>query len=216
MRIYFLILFFSISYHVSFSQQNVKSEVLIEKLRTVRSAIELIDSKDEEVIQKRNNLRLLINDINIRLDVFDGTFPKQYLEALTDELKISKEISSKTKTEQISSLDFLYKDLSIKFKDRANTLKSQLYNDYIKVKVESSRNGITTKGLRVRYASKGYPFNPNKQQGMFGVLTSPAIENLIPGYYWIWITKDGDLTVLRKWDGELSPEKDNYIQFDIP
>lgn len=216
MRFCFLIFVFSFCCNVAFCQQTVKSEVLIEKLRAIRSAVELIDNKDEEVVFKRNKLRLLINDINIRLDIFDGTFPKPYLEALNEGLKISQEISLKAKPEQIRDVDFLYQDLSIKFKDRANTLKSQLYNDFIKVSVESSRNGVTAKGFRVRYASKGYPFDPKKQQGMFGALTSPASDMLIPGYYWIWITRDGDLNVLRKWDGEVSPEKDNQIQFDIP
>jgi hypothetical protein len=128
----------------------------------------------------------------------------------------SRQINEFTKVDQDKELDLIYKDLNIKFKERDNTLGSEFFNDLLTVKVECSRNGNPVKGLRVRYAAMGYQFKPSKPLGMFGTLTSPATDKLVPGYYWIWVTNDGDLSVLRRWEGEISPEKDNHIQLNIP
>lgn len=197
-------------------QEKVDKEGLTSKLREIRSAVELLSSSDESVIKERNSLRLLINDIILRLDEFKDTFPQPYATSLTHLLFVSREISkSSNSIEQKNVLGLIFKDLQIKFKHRTNTLGGELFNDLLPVTVICKRKGAYVNNLRIRYAALGYAINTSNPDGSFQTLTSPASDKLVPGIYKLWATEDGKFTVLQSWSGELSPEKDNKIQLDL-
>jgi len=202
--------------HLFVEAGSIGKEVVISRLKNIYETVRSVASRNEEVINERNELRLLINDIIIRVDQFGGEFPSQYVLSLDRIGSASRKLADTTAAAQIEILQGITRDLSIKFKDRSNTLSSRLFNDLLSVTVVCKRQGTAVPNLRVRYAALGYAQDPNNPDGSFQVLTSPAKEQMVPGYYLIWLTKDGSFTMLRSWKGEISPDKINTIQFDLP
>ena len=198
------------------SQETIGREPVIAKLRDIRATVQAVANPDSNVIQKRNNLRLLISDVIIRVGAFEGEFPEAYASSLDKLIKASKLISALKSEEQIKLMGLIHNDLSIKFKNRSNTLGAELFGDLLRVTVSCSRKGVIVNNLRVHYAALGYQVNPSKPDGSFPILTSPANDKIVPGYYMIWVTEDGSFSVLRSWSGEISPERENAIQLDLP
>lgn len=199
-----------------YCQETVTGAQLIGKLKEIRGAVAAITSADSTVLNKRNKLRLLVNDIIIRLDQFENSFPDQYLASLQILLRTANNIRNMAPAQQRDIMDLLYEDLNLKFKDRANTLGAQVFNDLLPVTVVSKQKGVPVSSLRVRYSALGYDDNPAQPDGSFRILTSPATEKLVPGYYKIWVTHDNDFTVISSWTGEISPEQNNTVELTIP
>jgi hypothetical protein len=203
-------------FHLFVEHGSIGKEAVILRLKNIYETVQSVTSSNEEVINERNDLRMLINDIIIRVDQFKGEFPSQYVLSLDRLGSAARKLPDTTAAVQIEILRGISRDLSIKFKDRSNTLSSRLFNDLISVTVVSERRGTAVSHLRVRYAALGYSQDPNNPDGSFQTLTSPAKEQMVPGYYLIWLTEDGSFAMLRNWKGEISPDKTNTIQFDLP
>jgi hypothetical protein len=216
MRISVTIIICLTFFSVCRAQENVGKDKLINRLRDIRTAVQSLNSPSTIVIRQRNDLRLLLSDIIIRLDGFKGQFPKDYLLSLDKSLMLTTKMNTLDTAAQVSELFSVYRDLNLKFKDRPNTLGAQLFNGLLSVSVICRRNGKEVHDLRVRYASLGYALRLDHPDGSFPSLTSPAKGKLVPGYYQVWVTQDGAFSVLRSWSGEISPESDNSIQFNLP
>jgi len=212
---YFLLLCLLIIRLEVFSQDSVSKEVIIEKLRDIRDNVNKVENKSKVVQAQRKECRTLINDALVRLDAFTGDYPEAYDKSIDRLVRFSRELPNAPESSHEEMLTHLSRDIRIKFQERPNQLGGKLYNGLIKVSITSLKNGTTIHYLRVRYAALGYKIDHTRPESNFQQLTSPAIENIVPGFYEIWVTQDGDFKVLQRWVGEISPEKNNEIVINI-
>jgi hypothetical protein len=197
------------------AQQNIETSSLVVKLRRIRSNVEDLESTDPVVTQKKNALRLSIGDMILRLDHANKSFPPSIGPAMDELVAESSKLARLSPDDQKKELDFLSGDLTVKFKDRTNTLGEEMYNDLVPVTVVWNKGEASPGKYRVRYAGQGYKFDPLNPGGNLGPITSPVKDSLLPGLYIVWLTKVSDFTVIETWKGEISPEKNNLIEFEV-
>jgi len=198
------------------AQQNVPTTKLVSKLREIRENLEDLSNPDPVVTEKKNALRLSINDMILRLDRTNKPFPDAYAIALDQLVAESNQLVTLSTKDQVTELDYLSNDLSLKFRDRTNTLGQEIYSNTVPLTVIWNKGNANSGKYRVRYSGSGFKFDATKPSGMLGAITSPVKDSLIPGLYKIWLTNPNDYVVIQMWEGEIAPEKNNVVEFDVP
>jgi hypothetical protein len=200
---------------LSAQAQNVPKDSVITNLRKIRNGLMSAPTASVAVNSSIKSCTVYINDVLLKLSDFKGNYPMAYVQSLHRLADLARSVKDLDSTEQLKVVSLLFGDLQLKFKEAPNQLGGALYNDLLKVTVETFGPSGQVGGLRVRYSFLGYKINYNRPDGSFQKLTSPGIEPMAPGWYEIWVTKDGDYTVLRNWSGEIGPDKENTIQLSI-
>lgn len=214
MRQVLLIVLITSQFSVNAQQSNYKDSI-IGIIRTIRKEVSNIDSESKTVNALKSTCVLNLNDVLLRLKNFQGTYHYKYVDAVNGTLSFSKRIGMQDSSAQIKMLHALNTDIRIKFYEIPNHFTANLYSDLLKVKVKTLKNGIEIKNLRICYSSLGFEINYANPDNTFQQLSSPAVEDMVPGYYEIWVTEDGKKEVLQLWKGEISPLKKNEIQLNI-
>jgi hypothetical protein len=198
----------------AYCQINWKDSV-ITKLREIREEVLAISSPSTEVKTLGRNCALLINHTLLLLNEHKGNYPSSYVDALHQLTAFTKEIRKEDSSIQKQMLPVLYADIKLKFMERGNQMNNALYTDLVDVQVVTVNGNLPIKNLRVRYSLLGYKVDYSRPQKSFQRLTSPCNELMVPGYYEIWVTRDGDYKVLKNWSGEIRPDKTNIIELAI-
>jgi hypothetical protein len=197
------------------ARQLVSKDSIVQKLTQIRKELTLIKSVPEATKPYVGQCILTINDALLRLDGVKKSYPWHYITSLERLLTFVRTIRYKDSSAQKEMLAVLDSDLSLKFKSIRNAIGSDLFSDLVQVRVITMQQGGEIKNLRVRYTSLGYKVDYERPDGNFQQLTSPSIEALVPGYYKIWVTVDGDYKMIQEWKGEIDPQKSNVIQMFI-
>jgi hypothetical protein len=213
-KILFFVVGFTLLSHVRVTDKT-SNEGIISGLREIQTEINKVSASSPSMKALKKECVLFINDAILRVGKTNKVYPEAYINSLKPLISFSKTIDSSALTDQEEILRLLWIDLRIKFKEIPNTLGADLYTDLVSVKVITMKGTSQISNLRVRYSSLGYKIDYNRPEGSFQRLTSPVEEGMVPGYYKIWVTSDGNFTVLQQWSGEIDPQKNNVVQMDI-
>jgi hypothetical protein len=197
------------------ARQFVPKDSIVQKLTQIRKELGQVKSGSTAIKTSVGRCILTINDALLMLDEFKKSYPGYYVASMERLLTFSKAIRSRDSSEQQEMLAILDADLTLKFRSIPNAIGSDLFSDLVQVRVVTTKQGGEIKNLRVRYTSLGYKVDYSRPDGNFQQLTSPSIEGLVPGFYKIWVTVDGDYKVIQEWKGEIDPQKSNVIQMFI-
>jgi hypothetical protein len=195
--------------------QDVSKDSIVNKLRQVRTHISTLKTSSAPVKNKVKDNLLLINDIIRQLRPFTRNYPAEYNIALNSLVQISQTLKDQDSTTQLNILTIMHRDISLKFTPKPNQLGDQLFAELTAVKVVTLRQGREVKHLRVRYCPLGFQVDFKQPGNSFQRLSSPVTEDMVPGYYLIWVTVDGNYDVLQSWKGEIHPLKSNVIEINI-
>ena len=210
-RAFFLLLFFSCVFlnHL-FAQNEVSKDDIITSLRLVRNNLGAFSSPTAAQREKIDTIRMQINFAILNIDKDPDKFPKVYLQSL-DQLAEFVKSNSQDATDKNKILDMVAKDLKLKFSKPPDQISSTAYTKLIKVSVMTQKGGKPVKNLRVHYNGLGYKINYSAPNYSFQNVTGPVQDQLVPGLYVLWATKDGDSGVLGQVITEIDPVKENKI-----
>lgn len=197
------------------ARQTVSKDSIINKLRQVRSNLSTLKIVSASIKDKTKDNLLLINDIIRQLREYKRDYPAPYNIALNSLVQVSKTLKDQDSTTQLNILTVLYRDIRLKFTPKANQLDDQLFAELTPVKVITLRQGKEIRYLRVRYCPLGFQVDFKQPANSFQRLSSPVTEDIVPGYYLIWVTEDGRYDILQSWKGEIHPLKPNVIELNI-
>jgi hypothetical protein len=181
----------------------------LKKLRT--EVIRSEDTSDNLLKERYSQCKKIVNDAIIKTSQYEGTLTDQHLESiqqLTNILIETKERSLEGRRE-IAAL--LLKDLTLKFKDnKENNLATVISNKLPKVTVRAVKENTPVNNLTVNW-SPLILYSKDNPVGSFGLPTSPAVDNMMPGVYVFWLVKGVDKTVISERQFEVDPSKENEL-----
>src|SRR5688572_21957438 len=218
MRIVFFLIIICGCWCRVFAQDSVRAEIVVQKLKELRSRISDIQSQENTPLHSNlHNSRTIINKAILRLDTkSDDQMPKEYVESLEYLKQMTTNVKVNDADAKMQFSHALIKDLQIKFPpSNEGQLNSMHAGKLATVKVITKRNGQEIKEYRVRCSPLGFDVDYTRPYLSFKRLTSPADENIVPGIYKIWITRDGDFKMLKEIETEISPDSDNTIVFTV-
>jgi len=163
-----------------------------------------------------NNNALISQFIKI-INRSDATYPDLYNKSIGLLVKLAGETKDGNIAEQLEFLSLVSKDLESKLfiSDSSAQLNSipLCLSVEVTVRVKSLQGDVNN--LRVNCTPLGYSVNFYEPFFSFSRLTSPAVDQIPPGYYLFWITDDGSFKPKRSIKKEIKPNVKNIIEFSI-
>lgn len=209
-RIFFLFLLLNYSCLNLFAQDEVSKDDIITALKSVRTKVVAITSPTSSQNEKIQAIKSKINFAILNIDKDPDKFPKAYLQSL-EQLSAFAEYASQDSVDKNHILDVIAKDLELKFSKPPDKISSTSYIKLVKVSVMTRKGAEPVKNLRVHYNGLGYAIDYAAPSHSFQGVTGPLKDNLVPGYYVLWATKDSDLKMLGKITIEIDPTRENNI-----
>ena len=209
---------FLIIFSIAHGQNDIK-KIELNIQRTIRQLIGKVDNKGNDSQLMRNSLsdlskttnllfKTINSDNNINLES-DSLFISSLVNSqkTLDELVVHWESNSHAK----SIIDAIQNDYSIKISASALGANSKILTE-VQVTVFTKKGEIEIDGYDVK-CNYLWDYRINIAKFVFNNQTNNAIRNLSPGYYVMWIEKNG--TVIQKKDkveiGNLQSQKESII-----
>lgn len=210
-----LILAFVLLSFSSFCQERVDKQTIIKSLKNLRTSLNLIDSASGVPFKTQKTSVTMINNQILAINQTDLDYPKEYQTSIDYIKTITGQLDSSSKKN--STLSLIQQDLMLKFKVKdGSSLSSAPNNDMASVSVVTKGTNGQVPNLRVKCSPIGFAIDFTKPLFSFSQLTSPASDQLVPGIYLFWITKDGDNKVLGKLEKPVKASQINQIEIFIP
>jgi len=202
--------------YVSHAQYYIDKLPVIRTLRNIRNALVDIAISSPEISSAKAKSKDIINNAIINIDSRTDSFPAAYNQALERLLLFVKSIPRDDSVAAKNMLLLLLRDVQLKFGKKPQQLSSAAYSYLLDVTVVTLRNKSPAPDLRIRYAPLGYKIDYEHPEGSFQNLSTPVTQKMVPGYYVIWVTNDGEFRKLVGMTVEIDPEQKNQINFNIP
>lgn len=193
----------------AFANKVDKSQVIL-VLNGIRAGIVSIHPISTSSAQLLSESREIVNEAIINIDSRDVVYTHGYLNSLIADKNLVDNIAKTDGDGQAKIIYLLTSDLRLKFRYTKHAISAEGYSQFVIVTV-TTRNA---RNLRVNYTALGYNVDYKKPDHQFLRLTTPANEEMVPGIYELWLTKDGSDNVIDKRIVEIDPGKrDNNIDF---
>jgi hypothetical protein len=212
-KIILLLLTLNVSF-ASLAQDRVKKNEVVKSLRKLRNNINQIDCLPPNSIC--SDLTLTINFINkqiLSVNNANQDYPIQYIHSLEYFTTAFENLTIEDSLKQ--KLSLLRKDLNLKFKVSGSNMATVPNNKLAAVHVIAKNNSGPVHNLRVHCSPSGFRVNYSNPFLSFGHLTSPAIHNLVPGFYTFWLIHENTNTILGKTTKEIIPGETNKIEISV-
>jgi len=185
---------------------------VVSKLEFIRDELAELNCDCEAEI---DSSVVLINKGLANLSMHPVQISKKYKASIDGITALAKGIKNRPAQESKQMLRDLLKDLKAKFKDEKHYAENQSLFRLVEVKVLTKNATSEISNLAVHYSLLGYAVDYNHPSNTFLNLTSPAVADLVPGLYHMWVTKPNNTTVLSERKVEVDPAKKTNIIFYV-